>query len=279
MAKPFLKWAGGKRFLAETILKMLPSHINTYFEPFLGGGAIFFDLAAQNRFKKAKLSDINEELVVTYKAIRDNVEGVIEGLSKLVLSGTNSENYYKIRSMHPWLMRGQPEKIASRMIFLNHLGFNGLYRVNSNDEFNVPYGQYKNPKIIDKENLRAVSKALQNVEIVKEDFERATANAKSMDCVYLDPPYYPLDNKSFTSYSAMDFDGPDHDRLAMVFEQLKNKGAFVLESNSDVQKIRELYKNFCIIAVEVPRRINSEGGKRGNVSELLICNKKIGKNT
>lgn len=275
MSKPFLKWAGGKRKLAETIVNLLPKEINTYFEPFLGGGAIFFELAKQNRFKKAKISDINEELVVTYKAVRDNVDGVIENIEKLLAKGINSENYYSVRAIHPWQMRENPEKIAARMIYLNHLCFNGLYRVNSHDEFNVPFGKYANPTILDKENLRNVARTLQGVEIVTEDFERATLNAHTGDVIFLDPPYLPVKAESFTTYTKLDFDELDHDRLAMIFGQLQRKGAFVLESNSDARKVRSLYEKFCIMEVRAPRRINSSGAGRGDVTELLICSKNI----
>lgn len=276
MTAPFLKWAGGKRYLQETILRELPEKINTYYEPFVGGGAIFFALAKEKRFKKAKLSDINQDLILTYRAVRDNVKDVIEALQQLEQRhkkaladhGSADTVYYQIRNVSdtelPVLVT------AARMIYLNKTGFNGLYRVNKMGRFNVPYGQYKNPTICNVKVLTEASECLQDVQLTIEDFEASAYQATKGDAIYFDPPYWPLDEKSFTSYTSCGFDSLDHIRLADFIYKLRRRGTFVLLSNSDVVQVRNLYNDMHIIPVEAPRRINSNAKSRGLVSELLI---------
>jgi len=280
--KPFLKWAGGKRFLAEKILEILPKKINTYFEPFVGGGAIFFALAKEKRFKRVVLSDTNEELIITYKAIRDSVEDVIKHLKTLEdqyklkkEKGKEEAYYYNARKMD------RDERFAdldlsiraARFIFLNRTGFNGLWRVNLSGYCNVPHGKYKNPKILDKANLLQVSKCLQDANIGVADFEQATYYAKKGDIIYLDPPFWPIKEGAFVGYNSDKFDSLDHSRLAGVMKKFKAKGVFALQSNADVEPIRKLNSTMIILSVPVPRRINSKGSGRGNVKELLISTK------
>lgn len=260
-AAPFLKWAGSKRYLLPEILPRLPTKINTYFEPFVGGGAVFFALAADKRFKHAVLGDSSEELVGTYYVLRDSVDDVVQQLK--VHSRKHSEKYF-------YEVRAQPRS-AARMIYLNRTCFNGLYRVNRKGQFNVPFGRYTNPKICDEENLRAVSATLRSVGLLLGDFERSTIRARRGDAVYFDPPYAPVsETANFTAYTAGGFGPADQERLRDVAKKLIDRGVHVLLSNSDTPFVRKLYKGFKIEKVEAPRRVNSKGGKRGNVGELLI---------
>ena len=191
--QPVLKWAGGKRRLVPDILAALPERIDTYYEPFLGGGAVFFALAAARRFRRAVLSDQNPDLVCVYEASRDDVVGVIDALSGMRHS---EAEYYRVRSSRP---RAAARR-AARIIYLNKTGYNGLYRVNRSGHFNVPFGRYVRPKICDADNLRAVAGALQGVEVLVSDFEAVVAGARNGDAVYFDPPYVPIsETASFTS--------------------------------------------------------------------------------
>lgn len=265
-ADPCLKWVGSKRYLASEILKRLPAKIGTYYEPFLGGGAVFFALAAEGRFKRARLADMNRELVDTYLALANDPDAVIRHLSKHVYE---KGYYYGVRASRPTSLAGR----AARMIYLNRTCFNGLYRVNRKGEFNVPFGRYTNPTICDEENLRAVSGVLKKSGVVVAacDFELAVKEARKGDTVYFDPPYVPLSATSnFTSFTQDGFGTDAQVRLRDCFATLDKRGVHVLLSNSDAPLVRELYRGFKIRKVEAPRRVNSKGGKRGNVTELLI---------
>lgn len=266
-AKPFIKCLGGKTALAHNeILPRLPEKIGTYFEPFLGGGAVFFALAAEKRFKKAVLGDLNRELIETCGTVRNELEGLIRKLKKHVY---DKGHYYEVRALNPWKIDEIDR--AARFIYLNRTGFNGLYRVNKKGQFNVPFGRYKNPTICDEENLRAVAAVLRGVTLVMYDFEYTIESAKSGDTVYFDPPYMPVSKTSnFTAYSKVGFKEDDQKRLAAVARQLDARGVHVLVSNSDTPLIQKLYKGFKIDKVRAPRRINSNGDRRGDVSELLI---------
>jgi DNA adenine methylase len=264
--KPFLKWAGGKGALLHEILPRLPSKINTYYEPFLGGGAVFFALASEARFKRAILSDANEELALTYGTLRDFPDPLVQVLKRHVY---DEDHYYAVRGINSKKL-GPPAR-AARFIYLNRTCFNGLYRVNKKGEFNVPFGRYTNPTICDEPALRLVSASLQSIAICSIDFEMAVMTAERRDAVYFDPPYVPLSETSnFTAYSKGGFGEADHVRLRDCFAALDKKGVHVLLSNSDTPFVRKLYKGFKIEKVEAPRRVNSKASKRGNVSELLI---------
>ena len=265
--KPFVKWAGGKRQIIKVLKENIPETFNRYIEPFVGGGALLFELLPSN----AIINDINSELINTYLVIKDNVERLIESLKE----HKNNENYYyKIRDLNP----SELSKIerASRFIYLNKTCFNGLYRENSKGKFNVPFGKYKNPKILDEENLRAVSFYLcnNNIKIYNKDYKEICELAKKGDFVYLDPPYYPINKtSSFTKYTKYDFTEKDQIELSEVFKSLDKKGCFVMLSNSNTDFIKELYKDFYILEVEAGRYINCKGNLRKKRKlEVLIKN-------
>jgi len=260
--KPFVKWAGGKRQLLPAIRLNLPKKFARYFEPFVGGGAVFFDLAPPC----AILSDANAELINCYLAVRDHVDELIRALRGHVYE---KEHYYRVRAIAPDSL-GEVER-AARTIFLNKTGFNGLYRVNSKGVFNVPFGRFKNPNICDEPTLRTCSARLVGVEIHHRPFEATLREARAGDFVYFDPPYIPLSKTSyFTAYSDLRFDLEDQERLARVFEELADRGAKVMLSNSDVEWVRERYARFTLKDVLAPRSVNSVVSSRGLVRELLV---------
>lgn len=269
VARPFIKSAGGKTSSLPEILQRLPSKISTYYEPFVGGGAVFFALAAEQRFKNAVLGDANEELVLAYGALRLHHSKVIEALKRHVYE---EKYYYKIRGQDPKTL--SPSERAARLIYLNKTCFNGLWRVNKKNEFNVPFGDYKNPTICDEENLIAVASTLCHARIVSGDFVETVRNAKRGDAIYFDPPYVPLsETSSFTGYAKGGFDLLDQHRLRNTATVLWQRGVHVLLSNSDTPFVRQLYKEFLIEEVRVRRAINSKGAKRGKIGELLISAK------
>ncbi len=266
VARPVLKWAGGKTQLLESILQRLPQTIATYREPFLGGGAVFFALAVAGRFQRAVLSDRNPELVGVYRAIQQDVDGLIARLTKFV---SNEEEFYRVRATAPRSLVGR----AARTIYLNKTGYNGLYRVNRSGGFNVPFGRYAKPKICDELNLRRVHAVLDGVELVVDDFENQCRLAQAGDAVYLDPPYMPLSKTAhFTSYDRHSFGLPEHQRLGDTFRQLAERGVCAVLSNSDTPETRQLYAGFDLEFPQVTRSINSKGSARGPVSEILVSN-------
>jgi len=272
--KPFIKWVGGKRQLLKQFrdLGLYPPEnfdpiTNTYFEPFVGGGAVFFDLLPETAY----LSDLNNELVVTYNVIKNDVENLIKSLKKHKL---DKEYFLKIRAQ-------KPEKLsdlntASRFIYLNRTCFNGMYRVNSKGGFNVPFGKYTNPLICDESNLRKASKALKNVEIKKQDYKEVLKKAKKGDFIYFDPPYYPISKTaSFTSYTSESFLDKEQIELRDTFVELHKRGCFVMLSNSDTPLINKIYsepKGLRITKVQAGRAINSDASKRGKITEVLVTN-------
>ncbi len=261
--RPFLKWAGGKGQLIPQYIPHFPKHFSTYYEPFLGGGAIFFYLQPAQSF----LMDINPELVNVFCCVRDEVEKLIE-LLKQHRDRHCPEYYYFMRSQ---ISASNVER-AARLIYLNKTCFNGLYRENSKGQFNVPLGRYKNPAICDPEHLRAASRALQNARIEVQPFEAVLAYARSFkDFVYFDPPYHPISATSkFTSYNRYTFSSEDQIRLRDTFATLANRGVQVMLSNSDCPFIRDLYRGFTIHTIQAARSINSNAEKRGKITELLI---------
>ena len=275
--KPFVKWVGGKRQLLEQFreLGLYPSEFNDvngrYFEPFVGGGAVFFDLQPKN----ATISDLNSELITTYKVIRDSTGRLIESLKKHIY---DKDYFLKIRAMGPVKMSDLD--VASRFIYLNRTCFNGMYRVNSKGQFNVPFGRYKNPIICDEDNLRAVSRTLQDVEILNVDYKVAVSKAKAGDFVYFDPPYYPISStSSFTSYTKDGFAEKEQIELRDTFAELSNRGCYVMLSNSDSAFISDIYgglKNVTITTVSAGRAINSKATGRGKITELVITNYPVG---
>jgi DNA adenine methylase len=273
--KPIVKWAGGKRQLLGVLEGHFPKQFGTYFEPFLGGAAVYFRLASTRPPFKAVLSDINKELIVTYNIVEKKIDELILSLQDHKVNyDASPENYfYKIRASEP----SSDLDEAARLIFLNKTCFNGLYRVNSKNKFNVPFGKYSNPNICDEENLRAVSKALNNCEAKIEcsDFRKVAEQAQAGDFIYFDPPYQPVNSTSnFTSYTKDGFSFADQKDLADLALKLHKMHCHVLVSNSDVPEIKRLYNRDCfkIRQVSANRFINSKASLRTGHTELIISN-------
>ena len=272
--KPFVKWAGGKRQLITSLEVHLPKKFNIYFEPFLGGGALLFHLLNQSPNLKCDISDLNSDLILAYITIRDKVEQLIESLEKHSgkYSADQRQYYYSVRESAP---KNQIEKV-SRLLFLNKTCFNGLYRVNSKGQFNVPLGKYTNPSIVNKENLISVSKILQskNIAIRCHDFAAILDEAKKDDFVYFDPPYQPVSKTAnFTSYTKCEFTYKDLERLADLCQKLDKKDCKVLLSNSNTKEVKKLFSSkWKIVEISANRAINSNSKKRTGHSELLIKN-------
>ncbi len=273
-AKPFVKWVGGKRqHIAQFHEKhlLLPGKfnqaINTYYEPFVGGGAVFFDVLPE----KAVLSDMNIELVTTYNVIKSDVEKLILSLKEHIYE---KDYFLELRAKD--IGKLNDIEVASRFIYLNRTGFNGLYRVNRSGQFNVPFGSYKNPVICDEGNLRAVSKTLNNVSILHQDYKHVLETAQSGDFIYFDPPYFPVSRTaSFTSYTAGSFLEKEQIELRDTFVELHKRGCFVMLSNSDTPFINELYADIggvTIHKVSAGRAINSKGSGRGKITEVVVTN-------
>lgn len=265
-----IKWAGGKKQLLEQLEKFFPKQIERYFEPFVGGGTIaFYLLKTHKEIKKIFLSDINEELITTYNQVKSNVDKLILLLKEYKLKH-NNEFYYQIRAEE--VKKLTPLQIATRFIYLNKTCFNGLYRVNSKGQFNVPIGSYKNPLICNEKDLREISKLLQKDDIATNQFYDTVKEAKKGDFIYFDPPYYPLKKASFTTYTKDNFLDKEQIKLKELFVELDKKGAKVMLSNSDSPFIKELYKDYYINFVKANRMINCNGKDRGKVNEVVITN-------
>jgi DNA adenine methylase len=265
---PFLKWVGGKRQLLPEILRRVPpGRIRRYAEPFVGGGALFFELVRQGRIESAVLCDTNTDLIFTYRAVKEEPEDVIEALR---FHKNTAEHYYEVRALDPEKL-SRPER-AARTIYLNRCGYNGLYRVNLAGKFNVPFGKYANPAIRDPDGLRAASKALQRADLRVADFEDAVSDLKIGDFGYFDPPYVPLSvTSSFTAYTRDGFTLDDQTRLRDTALALKARGVRVLLSNSSAKIVYDLYrKSFKCREVAATRMINCVGQGRGRIAELLI---------
>lgn len=297
--KPYLKWAGGKTQLIKQISKFLPEELNSgsikrYVEPFIGGGALFFLLAYNCQIEELFISDINVDLVLTYKTIQNKVDDLIELLLDIentylsLNKNKKSEYFYQVRKNFNYrrnqidLLKYNLEWVerAAQVIFLNKTCFNGLFRVNSKGDFNVPIGKYKKPSLCNPENLKAVAKILQRTEIVQGDFSKCETFIDCNTFVYFDPPYRPISNTSnFTSYSHQTFDDLEQLRLRNFFKKLDKKGALLLLSNSDPKNqnieddfFEKLYADYRIERVKASRYINSNSSKRNPINELLIMN-------
>jgi len=274
LARPIVKWVGGKRSSVEHILRELPTKIDTYFEPFFGGGSVFFALAAEGRFRRAVLSDACSELIAAHVAVRDDVESVIVAIRRLGPGRITEPKYYRIRDSRPLTPAGK----AARFLFLNKCGFNGLYRVNSFGKFNVPWGK-RTRWLVDYENLRSVSRALNGVDLLVADFQHVAESlfsAKQGDAGYFDPPYLPrTKTEKFTSYTRSGFGFEHQLRLARMFGELAEKGVHVVASNADTRTTMRLYGDVPgtkFLRTHVARAINSNGKRRGKVGELFIVN-------
>lgn len=268
---PVVKWVGGKRQILNEILKYVPQKFTTYYEPFVGGGAVFFELQPE----KAVINDINSELINLYQTIKDNVDELIEDLKK----HKNDSNYfYRIRELDRDKEKYNllsPVERASRIIYLNKTCYNGLFRVNRAGEFNTPFGNYKNPNIVNEETLRAVNQYFNTAKIsfYNKDYAEVLKGARKGAFVYLDPPYDPVsDTSSFTGYDKNGFDRNEQIRLKQTCDMLNKKGISFLLSNSATDFILELYKDYKIEIVKAKRAINSKADKRGEIDEVLVRN-------
>lgn len=273
LIQPVVKWVGGKRQLLTEIDKYIPSKISTYYEPFVGGGAVLFHV----QHKKVVINDFNSELINVYEVIKNNVDELIESLSKHL----NEEDYfYQVRTLdrtEEYSKLSNIEK-ASRFIYLNKTCYNGLYRVNSQGYFNSPFGKYKNPNIVDESVLRAVSKYFNdnNVTFLNGDFEDCVKGIRKGSFVYFDPPYDPMnDTSNFTGYTLVGFNREDQIRLKKLCDKLNEKGIKFLLSNASTEFILDLYKDYKIEIVKAKRSINSNAKKRGEINEVLIRNYEI----
>jgi DNA adenine methylase len=298
-AKPFLKWAGGKSQLIPQISQFLPpelvnGEIKKYIEPFIGGGAVFFHIANNYNIQKLYISDINIELVIAYKTIQKNVTELIDILTEIehkYLAGDEiyrKEYFYQTRNkfnlskneINTQLYNSDWVERTAQMIFLNKTCFNGLFRVNSRGEFNVPVGRYKNPKICDRQNLQTVSTILQNTEIYHRDFSKWEDVIDNQTFIYFDPPYRPLNKTSnFTAYSQHNFNDDEQIRLRDFFKTADQKGALLMLSNSDPKNqdvdddfFEVAYQDYRIERVKASRLINRDSCKRNTINELLIMN-------
>ncbi|MDR3123653.1 MAG: DNA adenine methylase [Treponema sp.] len=274
--KPYLKWAGGKRQLLSALKDYLPQGAAgyTYYEPFVGAGAVFFKLRPQ----KAVINDCNAQLILTYRVVKENVEGLVE-LLKSHEDKNEKDYFYTIRNLDRDKEQfGSLTEVAkaARLIFLNKTCFNGLYRVNSRGFFNVPYGTYKHPAICEEGLLRRISEYLNNNEIIilNADFELAVSNAGENSFIYFDPPYHSPDKTNFTDYQAGGFGEQEQERLRDVMLRMTRRGARCLLSNADTEYIRGLYHHDCFdaIPVQARRSINADSDGRGSVNEVLIKN-------
>lgn len=271
--KPFFHWVGGKRELISRYPNIFPQKYNTYFEPFLGGGAVFYHLQPEH----AVLSDINPDMIKTYNAVKNNVDKVIEVL-KVLKARHSEEFYYAVRGIDrtPDWVNASDVDVAARFLFLNRTGFNGLYRINKSGFNNVPIGSSLNKTIFSEKELRNASKFLQKHQFSTQSFIEIAALVKKGDFVYLDPPYAPLTpTANFTSYAKEGFGWDEQKQVADLCREIDKKGGLFLASNSDTPDLRALYEGFNIYSVNISRRMNSKADKRGDVGEVLISNYEV----
>jgi DNA adenine methylase len=268
-----VKWAGGKRSILSDLLQYVPPRLANYYEPFLGGGALYLGICERTSEFTASLSDTNKELINAYSVIKERPEALISSLSILqreFYASSNKKEYYYLKRY--WQPR-HPVESAARLIFLNKTCYNGLYRVNSKGQFNVPFGDYKRPLIANSDTIHSLSNALRatNAQIRCIDYKEAVVSCREEDFVYLDPPYNPTSKtSSFTDYTANGFSETDHRELAIVFSRLAKRGCQVLLSNSDTPLVRELYSDFSLRSIQVSRPINSVGNGRKGFKELIV---------
>lgn len=280
-AKPFVKWAGGKNSHVEVIAAMLPAKCDTYYEPFVGGGAVFFHLASQSRFRHAVLSDSCRPLIEAYEAIKRTCgkkHGVDYWLRRYATTYSKSVDRSLEHAERFFLNCRNADKsnlsLAERgalFIFLNKTCFNGLYRVNRAGQFNVSFGKNVSPRIYDAENLERVSKALQHVDLYHLDFADALDLGEAGDAIYLDPPYYPRKKESFTGYSVSHFSPRDHVRLRRAWRAAAARGVHLVQTNSDVAQIRKLYEGYPVYSMKQRRSISAKPAGRRVLNDLLIA--------
>jgi len=271
---PILKWAGGKRQLLSELTRWLPDRWGTYFEPFIGGGALLVELANQGRLDRAVIGDMNPELVNLYRIVKRDPGELSRALSDEKFRN-NEETFRQLRTEFNALIGTQKRPVdrAALLVYLNKHSYNGLWRVNRKGHYNVPFGKYARVNLPSYQNLLKFSRMLGGVTLIHADFERITRTAKRGDFVYLDPPYHPLSKTAcFTDYTTGGFSFEDQKRLANVFRRLSDKGVRLMLSNSSTPEIKELYNGFSIHTVMAKRFINCNGYKRSGASELIITN-------
>lgn len=278
IVKPFIKWVGGKGKLIPELKKYFPKKITRYFEPFVGGGAVFYEIVQNNNLEFSGINDINQKLMTTYQQIKskpNELISILEKLEKDYKRKTEEERkdfFYAVREKYNKDKLNDLD-IATYLVYLNKTCFNGMYRENSKGGYNVPFGDQKNPTICDKENLLAASECLKNTKITNLSFEESIKDCRKGDFIYFDPPYYPINGTSkFTSYSKDNFDQNEQIKLRDVFKQLSDKGCLVMLSNSNTEFIKNLYKDFKINFIDAARSINSKGNGRGKIKEVVITN-------
>ncbi len=275
--RPLVKWAGGKRQLLPELMSRTPPHWNVYYEPFVGGGALLVELYNRGVLGKATISDLNEELINLYTVVRDKPDELIEALKNDEFKNDRS-TYLKLRKRFNEIM-GKPEyrvERAALFIYLNRHGYNGLWRVNSKGEFNVPFGRYKNPSMPSPQLIFEFSRMLRNVEVLNVDFEEVVSKASKGDFVYFDPPYQPVsETANFTDYTSDGFDYSEQKRLAKVCRELTDRGVYVMVSNSYTQEVLDLYEGFYVHTVKANRFINSKADRRKGISEVIITNYEV----
>ena len=269
---PIMKWAGGKRKVLPFIKPLLPDRFKRYFEPFIGGGAVLFDLVPNH----AIVNDINSELIALYEVVKDSPEDLIQELNKFI---NTEDSYYEIRSWdrsESILLTRSKVQLAARTLFLNHTGYNGLYRVNASNQFNVPYGKYVNPKICDEDRIHAMSNYLNSSKIIfyNEDYTKTIGRSLENDFIYVDPPYAPLDKatSTFTNYTANGFGLDDLVRLRESLDAARERGADWLLSNVKTIDTIKVFpeKKYSIVEFQVSRPINANATGRGGVTEILV---------
>jgi DNA adenine methylase len=267
------KWVGGKTQLLPDLIRLIPATKGTYYEPFVGGGAVFWRLQELGRFGRAVLNDVNPEVINTYMMVRDQLPGLIERLDLVLgLPWNTSEYFYEVRASKP----SQPIDRAVRFLYLLKTCFNGLYRINRKGEFNTPFGKYTNPKLYSATELQACSVALQGVELRVGNFRDAVSDVQAGDVVYFDPPYVPLSSTAnFTAYAGQ-FGPQEQQELADTFRALVARGVVCVQSNSDAPLVRELYSDFQLNVVGARRSVNANGDKRGKINELVVVGLPVG---
>ena len=275
-AKPFIKWVGGKGKLVPELVASLPKQFGNYFEPFVGGGAFFLSLKQLDKISTASINDINSKLILAYLQIQQNPNELITLLKgietkyKKLSNEEQKEYFYQIRKKYNEEVLDDIHT-AAYLIFLNKTCFNGMYRENSKGQYNIPFGDQKNPTICDKENILSVSECLKNTKIANKSFDEVVEDCKEGDLIYFDPPYYPTNiTSNFTSYNKNCFGPKEQELLRDVFVKLAKKGCFVMLSNSNTSFIEELYEGYHFSQIYAARSINSKGDKRGKVKELII---------
>jgi DNA adenine methylase len=272
--KPFVKWAGGKRQLLCEIKKRLPEGWNTYYEPFVGGGALLVNLQNEGMITQAVISDLNGELINLYNVVKKDPHALVDALSGREFE--NSENAFrKLKNEFNTLtgLPGYNVRRAALLIYLNKHGYNGLWRVNSNGKFNVPFGRYPKRSMPGEQSILKFSAMLKHVKILNQDFERAVRSAEKGDFVYFDPPYHPISKTAnFTDYNSHGFTFDDQKRLAFVFARLSKKGVRLMLSNSKVPEIEDLFAGCTIDTVEAKRFINCNGNRRNGTREIIVTN-------